>query len=225
MRLLLVEDNRQLSDWLAKTLAKDRYAVECAYDGEDANFRLRTQTYDLLILDLGIPRLSGEEVLARLRARGSNLPVLILTAKDTSQSRIQNLNEGADDYMVKPFDVAELEARIRVLLRRVANHKNPVLRCGNLALDTNTRRFSVGSAELALTPREHAVLEALFMKLGKTVGKADLAETLFTLDEAVSSDAIEIYVHRLRKKMEALHCDASIVTLRGLGYLLQHQGV
>ena len=225
MRILLVEDNRQLSDWLAKTLAKDRYAVECAYDGEDANFRLRTQTYDLVILDLAIPLLTGEEVLRRVRARGSNVPVLILTANNSTQSRVGGLDGGADDYMVKPFEVSELEARIRVLLRRVANHKSPVVRCGNLSLDTNSRIFSVADQELALTPREHAVLEALLLKLGKTVSKHELAETLFTLNESVSPDAIEIYVHRLRKKMEQQQCQASIITLRGLGYLVQQHGV
>ena len=200
MRILLVEDNRQLSDWLAKTLSKDRYAIECAYDGEDANFRLRSEIYDLVVLDLGIPRLSGEEVLQRIRARGSNVPVLILTARDSTLSRIQSLDNGADDYMIKPFDVAELEARIRVLLRRVANHKSPVMHCGNLTLNTNTLVFSVGANELQLTPREHAVLEALLVKLGKTMSKSQLAETLFTMDESVSPDSIEIYVHRLRKK-------------------------
>ena len=225
MRILLVEDNQNLSDWLSKTLAKNRYAVECVYDGQEANFRLHTQTYDLVILDLGLPRLSGEEVLQRIRARGNNVPVIILTAKDTPNSRVQGLDIGADDYMVKPFDMAELEARIRVLLRRVANHKNPFLQCGNLTLNTNTGVFTVGPTALALTPREHAVLEALILKLGKTMSKNKLAETLYTLDESVSPESIEIYIYRLRKKMEILDCSASIVTLRGLGYLLQQHGV
>jgi len=223
MRILLVEDNRPLSEWLSRTLQRDRYAVDCAYDGEEANYLLRTQTYDLVILDLALPRMEGEEVLRRLRKRDDNVPVLILTARDTLQGRINGLDGGADDYMAKPFDVAELEARIRVLLRRSANHKNPVLRCGNLAYDSNTRIFSVEQKALALTPREHALLETLMMKLGKTVSKPALAETLFTMDESVSPDAIEIYVHRLRKKLQS--SDASIITLRGLGYLLKSHGV
>ena len=161
----------------------------------------------------------------RIRARGNNVPVIILTAKDTPNSRVQGLDIGADDYMVKPFDMAELEARIRVLLRRVANHKNPFLQCGNLTLNTNTGVFTVGPTALALTPREHAVLEALILKLGKTMSKNKLAETLYTLDESVSPESIEIYIYRLRKKMEILDCSASIVTLRGLGYLLQQHGV
>ena len=223
MRILLIEDNRPLSEWLSRTLQRDRYAVDCAYDGEEANYVLRTQTYDLIILDLALPKMEGEEVLRRLRARDDNVPVLILTARDTLQGRIKGLDGGADDYMAKPFDVAELEARIRVRLRRSANHKNPVLRCGNLAYASNTRIFSVDQKALALTPREHALLETLLMKLGKTVSKPALAETLFTMDESVSPDAIEIYVHRLRKKLQS--SDASIITLRGLGYLLKSHGV
>jgi two-component system, OmpR family, response regulator TctD len=220
VRILLVEDNRALSEWLARTLERDRYAVEQVHEGDDASERLRTQKYDLVILDLALPRMNGEAVLQRFRRRDAETPVLVLTANNTMQGRVGSLDGGADDYMVKPFDVAELEARIRVLLRRRAHHRSPTMQCGELAYDTNTRLFSVKGAPLALTPREHAVLEALMMHLGKTVSKAALVETLYTLDEDASADAIEVYVHRLRKKME--HCDASIVTLRGLGYLLQH---
>ena len=221
MRILLVEDNRKLSEWLSRTLQKDRYVVECAYDGGDANYRLQTQTYDLVILDLALPLLSGAEVLKKLRARDDNVPVLILTASNSLQDRVVGLDTGADDYMAKPFDVPELEARIRVLMRRTANHKNPILHCGELSFDSNTRIFSLRDKALALTPREHSVLEALLMRMGKTVSKQVLAESLFTVDENTSSDAIEIYVHRLRKKLEA--GDVSIITLRGLGYLLKQQ--
>jgi two-component system, OmpR family, response regulator TctD len=223
VRILLVEDNRQLSEWLARTLERGRYAVECAYDGEEADRRLRSEHYDLVILDLALPNMEGEEVLRLLRKRNDNVPVLILTARNTPEGRVGGLDGGADDYVSKPFDVAELEARIRVLLRRHANQRNPILSCGNLSFDSNTRLFFIGEKPLALTPREHAVLETLMMKAGKTVSKQSLADTLYTLDDNVSPDAIEIYVHRLRKKMEG--CDASVVTLRGLGYLLRHEGV
>ncbi len=219
MRILLVEDNRPLSEWLSRTLEQERYGVECAFDGADADYRLQTQTYDLVILDLGLPGMPGEEVLRRLRARNNNVPVLILTASTSLSARVGGLDTGADDYMAKPFDVAELEARIRVLLRRSANHKNPILQCGDLSLNSNTGVFSVAGTVLALTPREHSVLEILLMKLGKTVSKASLAESLFTVSDNASADAIEIYLHRLRKKLEG--SDASITTLRGLGYLLQ----
>ena len=220
MRILLVEDNRDLSGWLARSLQREQYAVECSPDGEDADNRLRTETYDLVILDLALPRMNGEEVLRRLRRRDAETPVLVLTATNTMTGRVGTLDGGADDYMVKPFEIQELEARIRVLLRRRARQKTPQIECGRLALDTNTRLFTVDGNELALTPRERAVLEALMMNVGKTVSKAALAQTLFTLDEETSADAIEVYVHRLRRKMEG--CDAAIVTLRGLGYLLRH---
>ena len=219
MRILLVEDNRQLSDWLTRLLQRERYAVECAFDGSDANQRLRSERYDLVILDLALPGMDGEEVLRRLRRRDDNVPVLILSARDSRESRIGGLDEGADDYVGKPFDVGELEARIRVLLRRRANQMNPVLRCGDLSFDSNTREFSVRGAPLALTPREHGVLQAMFMKPGCTVTKQALADSVYTLEDEVSPDAIEIYIHRLRRKMEG--CGAAIVTLRGLGYLLR----
>ena len=200
-------------------MQKQRYAVECAYDGEDADRRLSEEQYDLVILDLALPKLDGEEVLRRLRKHDAETPVLVLTATNTLPARIQSLDRGADDYMVKPFEVEELEARIRVLLRRRARRNVPEISCGRLVYDTNTRVFNVDGLPLALTPREHAVLEALFMNIGKTVSKSALASTLFTLDEETSEDAIEIYVHRLRKKMEG--SGAAIVTLRGIGYLLR----
>jgi len=223
MRILLVEDNVQLSEWLARTLERGRYIVECVGNGEEANFRLRTEVYDLVILDLGLPQMRGEEVLSRLRARNSHMPVLILTARDDVQSRIHGLDIGADDYMIKPFDVAELEARIRVLLRRSANQMNPLIQCGNLVFDTNTQQFLVNQQPLSLTPREHALLHTLVMKVGKTVSKQTIFEALFTVNETVSSDAIEIYIHRLRKKL--LSSQVCIVTLRGLGYLLTHDAI
>lgn len=221
MRILLIEDHRELSDWLARSLARERYAVECVYDGLDAHRRLSEGGYDIVVLDLELPGMAGEEVLRRLRAHDRETPVLVLTAKSTLGDRVQSLDSGADDYLVKPFEVAELEARLRVLLRRRYGQKTPVISCGGLSLDTNTRLFQVDGKALLLTPREHAVLEALLVNMGKTVSKKALADKLFTLDELTSPDAIEVYVHRLRRKMEG--CDATIVTLRGLGYLLRHE--
>jgi two-component system response regulator TctD len=220
MRILLVEDNLSLADWMARTL-RSRYSIDCAYNGADADHLLHTQIYDLVILDLSLPKLDGHEVLKRLRARHNNVPVLILTATNTIAGRILGLNEGADDYMAKPFDVDELEARIRAVLRRSNENKNPVLECGSLRYDSNTRFFSLGDRTLALTPREHAVLEALIVKLGKTVSKQSLANSLFAMDDHAAPDAIEVYVSRLRKKLE--HGDAAIITLRGLGYLLKQR--
>ena len=219
MKILLVEDNRSLSEWLSRTLEADEYTVECVYDGGDADLLLRTETYDLVILDIALPGLDGREILKRLRSRRSPVPVLILTAFGSARDRVEGLDCGADDYVVKPFEVAELEARMRALLRRANQQNSPVLTCGSLAYDTNSREFTLGGAPLVLTRRERAVLEVLAMKAGKTVSKKALADSLFSLDQDVSPEAIEIYVHRVRKKLEP--GDAVIVTLRGLGYVLR----
>ena len=219
MRLLVVEDNLSLADWLSRALRKNRYTVDCAHDGAEADHLLRTQGYDLVILDLSLPKLDGREVLRRLRARGSNVPVLILTASNTLQGRIQGLNQGADDYVPKPFDVSELDARIRAILRRANQSANPILECGRLRYDSNTRLFWICESALPLPPREHAVLETLMLKQGKTVSKQAIASSLFAATETTDPDAIEIYVSRLRKKLEP--SDAALVTLRGLGYLLK----
>jgi two-component system response regulator TctD len=219
MRILLVEDNRPLSEWLALTLHRENYTVDCVYNGEDADHLLLTQQYDLVILDILLPKLNGDKVLQRLRARNNNVPVLILTANNSVEGRVGGLNTGADDYLAKPFDVSELEARIRALLRRSSQHPNPILQCGSLIYDSNSRIFTLAGKQLSLTRREQAVLETLMAKMGKTVSKQALAESLFTMAQEASPDAIEVYIHRLRKKLE--HGDAAIITLRGLGYLLK----
>jgi len=218
MRILFVEDNKTLGDWLARTLRKARYIVDWIDNGAAADGLLRTESYNLVILDLALPGLDGAEVLRRMRARGDHTPVLVLTADNRLQSRVAELDSGADDYVAKPFDVEELEARIRVLLRRSSKLANPLVTCGDLVLDTNTRSFVLAGKPLSLTPRERAVLEVLAMKVNTTVAKATLAQSLFSMDEEISGDAIEIYIHRLRKKLES--STATIVTLRGLGYML-----
>jgi two-component system response regulator TctD len=219
MRILLVEDNRQLSDWLAKSLRRDNYVIDCVYGGEDADHLLRTQEYSLVILDLSLPQLGGLAVLRQLRARGSVVPVLILTANDTIDGRIKGLDSGADDYLAKPFDINELEARIRAQLRHASSRKNPILQCGALIFDSNSRQFTLADQTLALTPREHAVLEALIVRAGATVSKTALTQTVFGFDDDANPNAIEIYVHRVRKKLAA--SNVGIVTLRGLGYVLK----
>lgn len=219
MHLLLVEDNRSLSSWLAQALHKSGWAVDCVGDGEAALIALQGQRFDAVILDLGLPRLSGEEVLGRLRRQGSDVPILILTAEGSIQARIDGLNRGADDFLSKPFDLGELEARLRSIQRRRSGQKSPEIHCGSLRLDTNTREFFAGADKLHLTPREHAVLEKLIFNLGKTVSKNDLADSVFELDDETSASTIEVYVSRLRRKL--LASDARIFTLRGLGYLLK----
>jgi two-component system response regulator TctD len=211
-----------LAQWLGRTLRKEQYTVDCIDNGLDADYALRSEKYNLVILDLELPKLDGNEVLRRLRARNDSTPVLVLTANNTTRSRVNELNEGADDYVAKPFEIEELEARIRGLLRRSSGQTSPVLVCGNLSYNTNTREIQIGQQPLSLTPRERAVLEVLLRDMGTTVTKHKLSQSIFSLDEEVSSDAIEIYIYRLRKKLDL--STAKILTLRGLGYLLRDTG-
>jgi len=220
MRILLAEDHRPLADWLVLTFERSNYSVDCVYDGGHADHLLLTQHYDLVVLDISLPALSGNEVVRRLRARDSKVPVLMLTANNTVDGRVVSLDLGADDYLGKPFAVKELEARMRALVRRSEQHPSPHWQCGALAYDSNTRVFCLAGAPLSLPPREHAILETLLFKSGKTVSKKMIADALFAMSESASSDAIEVYVHRLRRKLE--DSGVSIVTLRGLGYILKH---
>jgi two-component system, OmpR family, response regulator TctD len=222
MRILLVEDHAELSRWVAKALQDARLTVECAMDGADADSLLHTQEYALVILDLSLPKMDGLEVLKRMRARGSKTPVLVLTARGGLNDRVQGLNLGADDYLSKPFELAELEARVKALLRRTQGNESIVMSCGALFFDTVSRMFNYGGEPLALTPREHAVLEALITRSGRAVSKEKLFDEVFALDDDANRDAIEIYVHRLRKKLERQEEGrVAITTLRGLGYLLE----
>jgi two-component system response regulator TctD len=222
MRILLVEDHAELSRWITKALQDARLSVECAMNGADADALLHTQEYALVILDLTLPKMDGLDVLKRLRARGSKTPVLVLTARGGLNDKVQGLNLGADDYLAKPFELAELEARVKALLRRTQGNEAVILTCGALSFDTVSRMFAYGGAPLALTPREHAVLEVLLTRAGRAVSKEKLFDEVFALDDDANLDAIEIYIHRLRKKLErAEDGRVAITTLRGLGYLLE----
>ncbi|MES2068870.1 MAG: response regulator [Pseudomonadota bacterium] len=220
MKLLLVEDNRELSSWLTRLLTQSGYAVEQAFTGEEASHLLLTQSYDAILLDLTLPGVKGQAVLKNLRNKNNEVPVLIISALDTLGDIIENLNLGADDYLAKPFDIQELEARLRSLLRRASGKTNPVITCGALCYDSNSKKFSSHGKDVNLTPREHAVLEALIRQSGKTVSKKELADGLFTLNDTVTPKAMEIYIVRLRKKIE--NTGAQIITLRGLGYMLTY---
>jgi two-component system response regulator TctD len=220
MKLLLVEDNRELSSWLTRLLTQSGYAVEQAFTGEEADTLLLTQSYDAILLDLTLPGMQGNTLLRRLRGKDNEVPVLIISAQDSLQDIIKHLDLGADDYLAKPFDIQELEARLRSLLRRSSGKANPLLNCGGLSYDSNSKIFRSHGAEISLTPREHAVLEALIRKAGKTVSKKELADGLVTLNDSVSPKALEIYILRLRKKLE--DSGAQIITLRGLGYMLSY---
>ncbi|ULJ76668.1 response regulator [Rhizobium gallicum] len=220
MRILIVEDNAELAAWLAKALRQTQYTVDIAADGLDAEHMLRLATYSAVILDLSLPKLDGMTVLKQLRRTGNKVPVIILTANASLEGRVAGLDSGADDYLAKPFEIAELEARIRAVIRRGHDVAAPQIAVGDLVLDGRTRQFSLSGQALQLTPREHAVLEHLIMKAGVTVTKASLSEGVFGFDDVADPSAIEIYVHRLRKKLEG--SSIQIVTLRGLGYLLRH---
>lgn len=218
MRILLVEDHPPLAASVAQALRGAGWTVDLLTDGVAADHALASEDYALAILDVGLPRLDGFQVLARLRARGKTLPVLMLTARGEVADRVHGLNLGADDYLAKPFELAELEARLKALLRRSVQGGEQQ-RCGALVFDLGIRRFSLGDEPLNLTSREQAVLQALIARPGRVMSKEQLADQVFGLDEEASPDAIEIYVHRLRKKLEGR--GVRIVTFRGLGYLLE----
>jgi two-component system OmpR family response regulator len=219
MRILIVEDDPVLSDGLIRSLRSSDYAVDSATDGAAADHILSAGSFDLVILDLGLPRLEGYEVLRRLRRRGSKTPVLILTALDSLEDRVKGLDQGADDYLTKPFDLPELEARVRALIRRGQSGGGSLLSHGTLTLDTAGRRASLAGEPLELSAREIGVLEVLMLRSGRVVNKDQLAEELYGWDEEVSANAIEVYVHRLRRKLEP--AGVTIRTIRGLGYLLE----
>lgn len=221
MRVLIVEDDPVLADGLTRSLRQADYAVDCINDGGKADHVLATQSYDLVILDLGLPKLDGFEVLRRLRRRGAKVPVLMLTARDSLQDRVKGLDLGADDYLAKPFDLPELEARVRALVRRGQSGGSAALTHGVLTLDVAGRRATLNGDPLDLSARELGVLEVLMMRSGRVVGKEQLAEQLYGWDEEVGANAIEVYVHRLRRKLEP--AGVSIRTIRGLGYLLEKE--
>ncbi|TEP57701.1 response regulator [Pseudomonas aeruginosa] len=222
MRILLVEDHPQLAESVVQALKGAGWTVDLLQDGVAADLALASEEYALAILDVGLPRMDGFKVLARLRGRGKTLPVLMLTARGEVKDRVHGLNLGADDYLAKPFELSELEARVKALLRRSVLGGEQLQRCGALVYDLGTRRFSLDEQPLTLTSREQAVLEAMIARPGRVMSKEQLAAQVFGLDEEASADAIEIYVHRLRKKLEG--GAVRIVTFRGLGYLLEAQG-
>jgi two-component system OmpR family response regulator len=219
MRILVAEDDAILADGVTRTLRQSGYAVDWVQNGAEADSALDTDDFDLLILDIGLPKKSGLDVLKRLRGRDSHLPVLILTALDGVNDRVRGLDAGADDYLAKPFDLSELEARVRALVRRGMAGSPTLLRHGSLTYDQVGRVARLNGEPLELSAREVSLLEIFLQRAGRLVSKDQLVSHLCEWGEEVSPNAIEVYVHRLRKKLEP--GGVRIVTVRGLGYSLE----
>ena len=216
MRILVVEDDPLLGDGIQAGLAQAGFSVDWVRDGVAAEVALRTACHAAVVLDLGLPRLAGLELLRRMRAGGNKTPVLILTARDAVEDRIKGLDGGADDYVVKPFDLHELAARLRALIRRSAGEAAPVLRVGEIELDAAARRVAFKGEPVELPTRAYALLHALMLAAGRVLTRAQLTERLYAWGEEVESNAIDVHIHHLRRKLSP----GIIRTVRGVGYLM-----
>ena len=222
MRLLLVEDDLPLAEALLSLLVSSGHAVDCVHDGEAAKALVATEEFDLMILDLNLPELDGLSVLRHMRAQGNRAAVMILTARGAAEDRVRGLDLGADDYMAKPFDIREFEARVRSLLRRQAGLRSSTVTLGALSLDLTTRQFSGNGQVIDLPPRERALLELLVMRAGKVVAKEAIVQSVTSLEDILSDNAIEQYISRLRRRLQPL--GLNLRTVRGIGYLLERPG-
>lgn len=214
MRILLAEDEQALCDQIARTLSAEGFAIDVVQDGEEAAFMGGTEPYDMIILDLGLPRKDGLSVLKGWRGEGVDIPVLILTARDGWSERVDGLDAGADDYMTKPFHMPELSARVRAMLRRKTGRTNPMFQRGSITFDTRTNQVTAGGFPVELTAQETAVLSYLIHNSGRLVSRTELSEHIYQYDEDRDSNTIAVFVTRLRKKLGA----ELIQTVRGLGY-------
>ena len=221
MRLLLAEDDRMIGESVQRGLKQDGFAVDWVSDGRAAELALAENVHDLVVLDLGLPRKEGLDVLRSMRRRGDARPVLIVTARDAVADRVAGLDAGADDYLVKPFELTELAARIRALLRRSAGRAEPVVAYGDIELFPVTREVRVRGEPVALSPREFAVLEALLARPGAILSRAQLEEKLYVWNEEVESNAVEVHIHALRRKLGT----ETIRNVRGVGWMIAKPGV
>lgn len=220
MRLLLIEDDVALGEGIHQALVREGYTVDWLQDGSSALHALLSETFDVVVLDLGLPRMDGLEVLRRLRDSGSNLPVLILTARDATEDRIAGLDAGADDYLVKPFDLAELKARLRALLRRSAGRARVMIEHAGICLDPSTQQVSYHGEPVLLTPKEYQLLHELLSPPGRVMTRDQLMQLLYGWNEEAESNTLEVHIHHLRKKFSS----ELIRTVRGVGYLVEERG-
>jgi DNA-binding response OmpR family regulator len=216
MRLLLVEDDAMLGDGVRAGLTQEGFTVDWVQDGAAAQLAIRTEPYALTILDLGLPKLAGLDLLKQLRHAGNTMPVLILTARDTVADRVQGLDSGADDYLIKPFDLDELAARIRALLRRNTGRATPQIRHGDIVLDPAAHAVTASGTPVELSTREFAVLQALLESAGRVLSREQLEQQLYGWNEEVESNTVEVHIHHLRKKLGP----ELVRTVRGVGYMI-----
>jgi two-component system OmpR family response regulator/two-component system response regulator QseB len=216
MRILLVEDDPELGDGLTVGLRQCGFAVDWLKDGNSADLALQSETFDLVVLDLGLPRLAGMEVLNRARGRGQTMPILILTARDATGDKVSGLDAGADDYLVKPIDLDELSARIRALTRRSAGRAAPMLVQGELAVDLAAHRVTLAGQEIELSSREFSLLQMLLENAGRVLTRSQLEQSVYGWRDEPDSNALEVHIHHLRKKLGS----DLIRTLRGVGYTI-----
>lgn len=216
MRILLVEDDSMLGDGVRAGLTQEGFTVDWVQDGAAAQFAVQAEPYALMILDLGLPKLAGLDLLKQLRQSGNQLPVLILTARDTIADRVNGLDSGADDYLIKPFDLDELAARIRALLRRNTGRATPQIQHGDIILDPAAHSVTASGAPVALSTREFAILQALLESAGRVLSREQLEQQLYGWNDEVESNAVEVHIHHLRKKLGA----NLIRTIRGVGYTI-----
>jgi len=218
MRLLIVEDEDLLRAQLVKALADAGFVVDSAGDGETGLFQARECDYDAAIIDLGLPKINGIELIKTIRQDGKNFPILILTARDNWTDKVEGLDSGADDYVVKPFQIEEIKARLNALVRRAAGFSKPTLDFAGLSLDTTAKRLSVNDTEVELTAYEYKVLEYLMLHPGKVVSKTELTEHLYDQDYDRDSNVLEVFIRRLRQKLDPDETLKPIDTIRGQGY-------
>lgn len=217
MKILLVEDDQLLGDGIAAGLTQAGLTVDWVLDGQQADTALLTNSYDAVVLDLGLPKLSGMDVLKRARAQGKDLPVLILTAYGAIENRVAGLDAGADDYLTKPFDLTELQARLRALLRRSKGYADAVLRQGELSLDPASHAVVFAGQSVDVSAREFKILHSLLLNAGRVMSKAQLEEQVYGWGDEIESNTIEVFVHHLRRKLDP----QLILTVRGVGYMIE----